>query len=589
MLQPIGLVGELLIGGIGVSAGYLNNPELTAEKFDHDLWNLPDYHDKKKSNQKLLRGVRLGGQVSRFLEKSPPGRRRQTIYKTGDLTRWLPQGEIEFLGRIDYQLKVRGFRIDLVEVEEQLLTYKNIKEAVVMPFDSETDGGYLCAYVVLSSPELSESSDFLSVERLREHLSRRLPDYMIPSYVMYLEQMPLTPNGKLDRQALPPPEAKSDTAYTAPRNKTEEKITQLWSEILGIEKNKIGIDDNFFGLGGHSLRATLLVAKIHRELGIRIPLVEIFKSPNIRQLAEFIKTMEITPYIEKHENLVLLRKTSSNAKHLFFVHDGSGEVEVYEVFCQCLDEQLDLNCWGIKADMLKNNTPQNFTINEIAAKYLREIKKIQPQGSYFLVGWCLGGTIAFELTRQLEQMGEKIAFFALIDSPSPLDCRKENVPMFTLESEKNFIKKYLWNREIEDKLENITNINEFWPAIAAYLEAEHLDAEIIRKIIQEYEAHIVPNYHQLGVEELVKYLNVGRTLSNARASYVPTGKVNIPGYFFKASQSKFKRRNWNSYFKKPLKFYEITGDHYSIMQIPQLISMVNICCHIIKDILQRIS
>jgi tyrocidine synthetase-3 len=261
-LVPVGVPGELFIAGDGLAKGYLNNPELTAEKFDQDLWDFLDYRDKKKKGR---------GNTNK-------------IYKTGDLARWLPDGDIEFVGRIDLQVKIRGFRIEPGEIESQLLTHDDIKEAVViLRQDQRGAHNYLNAYFV------SISGSVLAAADLREYLSGRLPDYMIPSYFIQIEKIPLTPNGKVDRKALPEPDIISGKEYIAPRYEWEQKQVEIWSDVLGIEKEKISIDDNFFELGGHSLKATALMMKIHKELGIKISLTDIFESPSIRGLSTHIK------------------------------------------------------------------------------------------------------------------------------------------------------------------------------------------------------------------------------------------------------------------------------------------------------------
>ncbi|MCP5109194.1 MAG: amino acid adenylation domain-containing protein, partial [bacterium] len=239
-LCPVNVVGELYIGGDGVSKGYLNSPELTSEKF-----------------------------------LSTP------LYATGDLARWLPDGTVEFLGRIDHQVKVRGYRIELGEIESQLLTHPGVKEAIVMDREDEKEDKYLCAYIVPHSPHSPHSTNY------REYLSQNLPDYMIPSYFVQIETIPLNPNGKLDRKALPEPEVKTGTGYTAPRSQLEKKMTALWSGVLNHEP--VGIDDNFFELGGHSLKATMLVSKVHKEFNVKVTLIDVFTSPTIRELSQYIE------------------------------------------------------------------------------------------------------------------------------------------------------------------------------------------------------------------------------------------------------------------------------------------------------------
>ncbi|HLP61403.1 MAG TPA: condensation domain-containing protein, partial [Candidatus Deferrimicrobium sp.] len=279
-IQPIGVIGELCIGGIQVGRGYLNRPDLTMEKFGQI---------KKAKITKSFTGVQ-GGKL-RVFQKSP-----LAIYRTGDLARWLPDGNIEFLGRIDYQVKIRGFRIEPGEIESLLLKYNHVKEALVIDHESKSGEKYLCAYIV-------PQGDFnIDTGEIRNYLSHQLPDYMIPGHFIFLASIPLNSNRKVDRRALPDPlGAGSSTiaeTYIAPANAIEAKLVDIWSEILSIEKSKIGVRDNFFELGGHSLKATLLMAKIHKMLNINIPLAEIFRAPSIRGLAGYLKTAAPLQYID---------------------------------------------------------------------------------------------------------------------------------------------------------------------------------------------------------------------------------------------------------------------------------------------------
>ncbi|WP_036667193.1 non-ribosomal peptide synthetase, partial [Paenibacillus sp. UNC217MF] len=246
-LQPIGAVGELCLGGAGVARGYWAREDLTKEKFvDHPYL---------------------------------PGER---IYRTGDLARWLPDGRLEHLGRIDHQVKIRGYRIEPGEIEAHLLRIDGVKEAVVTVVAGETQE--LCAYVTGSSE--------LTAQAMRSKLAAGLPSYMIPSHFIRLEKMPLTPNGKLDRKALPAPEGalQTGTEYAAPRTATEAKLAQLWQEVLGLER--VGIRDNFFDIGGHSLRAMTLVSRIHQTLEAEVPLRQLFLSPTIESLAAALEAAE---------------------------------------------------------------------------------------------------------------------------------------------------------------------------------------------------------------------------------------------------------------------------------------------------------
>ena len=247
-LQPIGLVGELCIGGIQVGRGYLNNPELTFEKF---IFNRSD-----RSNKTYI------------------------LYKTGDLARWLPDGNIEYLGRIDHQVKIRGFRIEPGEIETQLLDFNGIEAAVVVPGEDEKDDKYLCAYIVAPID--------IRVEKLRGFLLGRMPDYMIPAYFVPVEKIPLTHNGKLDIKALPVPKLTVGKDCIRPRNSLEEKLAEIWADVLSLEKEKLSIDANFFELGGHSLKAITMATTINKELNVKLPLAELFKNPTIRGVSKFI-------------------------------------------------------------------------------------------------------------------------------------------------------------------------------------------------------------------------------------------------------------------------------------------------------------
>jgi len=300
-IQPVNVAGQLWLAGDGVAQGYLNNPELTAEKFDHDLWDYRDYHDKEEpfgqiknacgegeahelhelartgstSNQKLLRGVQGGG----FLEKSHPGRRRQNLYKTGDLARWLPDGNIEFLGRGDRQVKIRGYRIELGEIEGRLIKHPDVKEAVVLAYENDPGDQYLCAYIIAEREQTALAVDG---GELRAFLAKDLPDYMIPACFVVIDRIPLTPNGKIDVRRLPAPVFKPGEVHAAPRNETEEKLQEIWTRVLG-KQTVIGIDDDFFEIGGNSLKAVQVVSAMREEFDITID--QIFQHPTIAELA----------------------------------------------------------------------------------------------------------------------------------------------------------------------------------------------------------------------------------------------------------------------------------------------------------------
>jgi acyl-coenzyme A synthetase/AMP-(fatty) acid ligase/acyl carrier protein len=247
---PLGVAGELYIGGDGVGRGYLNRPELTAERFLRDPFS-----------------------------NDPSAR----MYKTGDLGRWRADGTIEYFGRNDHQVKIRGFRIELGEIEAQLTRHEQVQEAVVLAREDEPGEKRLVAYLIAS-----DSADEPSVESLRVHLKASLPEYMVPSAFVVLERLPLTPNGKLDRRALPAPEldAYGSRQYEAPQGEVEQILAGIWQELLRVER--VGRHDNFFELGGHSLHGMRLVVKVEELLEVRISVVAVFRFPTIQGLAELV-------------------------------------------------------------------------------------------------------------------------------------------------------------------------------------------------------------------------------------------------------------------------------------------------------------
>ncbi|WDZ59801.1 non-ribosomal peptide synthetase [Paenibacillus polymyxa] len=283
-LQPVGAWGELIVGGDGVARGYRNRPELTTEKFIDS-----------------------------------PFRGGERCYRTGDLVRWNADGTLEYKGRIDAQVKIRGYRIELGEVEAQLLKMEAVREAVVIAHEDEQGQKLLCAYVVTHAE--------VTTSELRSALSQELPGYMVPSYFVQLEQLPLTPNGKVDRRALPQPEGgvSSGAEYVPPQNQLQAQLASIWKDVLELER--IGIKDNFFEAGGHSLRATHVISLIYKELHKNVQLKDLFQHPTIEQLAQVIEALEQTTYesIPVTENKPFYA-VSSAQKRMYILNqlDGAG-------------------------------------------------------------------------------------------------------------------------------------------------------------------------------------------------------------------------------------------------------------------------
>jgi tyrocidine synthetase-3 len=334
---PVGIPGELAIGGIGIGRGYLNRPELTAERFclqrpggrlfkgTRGLAPL----SLKVPNKDYMQSCNHASMqlASPYSPHSPhlPYSTYSPIYLTGDLARWLPEGELEYRGRIDQQVKIRGNRIELAEIETRFLTYPGIKEAVVITKDDENGEKYLCAYIV--------TDDVLPGPALREHLAKGMPEYMIPSYILRIEKIPLTPSGKVDRKALPGPELETGKNYAPPINQAQERLLGIWTEVLGTRKTKrIGIHDNFFELGGHSLKAAIMSAKIQEEFKVKFSLTEIFLEPTIEKMAKVIKEAAAEEYaaVEPAEEKEYY-ELSSAQKRLYILQQMEPGLTVYHI------------------------------------------------------------------------------------------------------------------------------------------------------------------------------------------------------------------------------------------------------------------
>ncbi|MFN0223043.1 amino acid adenylation domain-containing protein, partial [Paenibacillus sp. KR2-11] len=286
---PVGVPGELCIGGVGVGRGYLNRPELTSEKFVEDPY---------------LAGGRM--------------------YRTGDLVRWLPDGTIEYMGRIDHQVKIRGYRIELGEVEAQLAKADGVLEAAVTAIDDEAGQKQLCAYFTAERE--------LSAAELRSAMSAELPGYMIPSHFVQLERMPLTPNGKINLKALPAPTAgtSSGTPYVEPRTPLEAQLAAIWQEVLGVPK--VGVHDNFFELGGHSLRAASLIGKLYEEMNVELPFRDVFSAPTVEGMAEAVSRLEAQAYRAiPAAPLLEAYPLSSAQKRLFILQQLEGAEQTYNM------------------------------------------------------------------------------------------------------------------------------------------------------------------------------------------------------------------------------------------------------------------
>jgi amino acid adenylation domain-containing protein len=372
---PIGVHGELYLAGEGVARGYYGQPDLTRERFLSDPFE-------------------------------PGGGGR--MYRTGDLCRWLPDRQLEYLGRMDHQVKLRGFRIELGEIEVALGRHPGVRQAVVVVGPDGSGAAQLVAYVV---PEADPAP---GAAELREHLRRSLPAFMIPSAIVTLEAIPTTPNGKIDRKSLPAPgrgQIELPIGSAVPRDPIEQGLARLWASVLGVDR--IGVDDNFFETGGHSLLALRIVTGIEKTFGKRLPLSTLVQFPTIRELAALLRTNDWTP---SWVSLVPIRPGGSRTP-LFLMHSHGGNILEYYPLAKLLD--ADQPVYALQARGLDGHILPNQSIETMAASYVGELRGLQPEGPYVLGGFCFGGMVALEAARQLAGAGQRVALVIMIQTAHP--------------------------------------------------------------------------------------------------------------------------------------------------------------------------
>ncbi|MFT0475969.1 amino acid adenylation domain-containing protein [Pseudomonas antarctica] len=360
---PVGVLGELYLGGIGLARGYHRRPALTAERFVTDPFGS---------------GARL--------------------YRSGDLARYRDDGVIEYAGRIDHQVKLRGLRIELGEIEARLLEHACVREAAVLA----VDGTHLVGYVVLQAP----SEDWKGM--VAAHLAAQLPDYMVPAQWVVLEQMPLSPNGKLDRKALPKPQASAAEAYQAPHSEIEQHVAAVWSEVLGVEQ--VGLNDNFFELGGHSLRVLLLKERLRQVSGVNLSVSQLMLNPTVRGQVNCLQG-------DARSEVIVKLNSQTHGTPLFMFHPSFGSVHCYTAIALALREQRPV--YGVICRALVEEGASVPEWQAMVDDYAAQLVLAQPHGAYRLAGWSLGGNLAMEVAYALEQAGREVEFVGWIDSAPP--------------------------------------------------------------------------------------------------------------------------------------------------------------------------
>ncbi len=369
---PFGAPGEIYIGGLGITRGYLDAPELTAERFLPDPWST-----------------------------DPEAR----LYRTGDLGYQLPDGSVEFLGREDQQVKLRGHRVELGAIETELIRHPSLQDAVVIAREDVPGIQHLVAYLI-PSPSQSVPSD----AEIRAFLEPRLPDFMIPVACAVISHRPLTTNGKLDRQALPAISFANSGQRIASSSDLERKLCAIWTEVLG--HSDFGVTDNFFAIGGHSLSAIKLVLRIEhtiKEAG-HLPVTQVFRTPTVRGMATLITEGNRPP---QYESLIPMQPLGKGPV-LFFIHGVSGGVTIHMDVARLLAPSIQV--YGLQAVEINDRHDPLITVDQMIGHYVREIRRLQPSGPYYLAGFCVGGCFAFETARRLKEEGAEIGTVFLEDA-----------------------------------------------------------------------------------------------------------------------------------------------------------------------------
>jgi yersiniabactin nonribosomal peptide synthetase len=507
---PVWVMGELYIGGIGLARGY--------------------WRDEEKTRSRFITHPRTG----------------ERLYRTGDLGRYLPGGDIEFMGRADFQVKIQGYRIELGEIETHLEKHPSVQSAVVNAVGERRGSKRLVGYVVCR-PEV-ESLDSTS---LRDFLRQKLPEYMVPSSFIQLEALPLSSNGKVDRKALSSAEqvsAHKERAFVAPRDETELQLARLWEELLNV--SPIGIKDSFFDLGGHSFAAVRLTGMIQRTFQRSLSLHTLMQGPTIEQLAQALRQSASASW----SSLMRLQSEGPGAP-FFCVHAVGGSAVAYRELALHLGQERPF--YGLQARGVDTDEAPLTDIPEMARRYIETMREVQPRGPYHLGGWSFGGLVAFEMASQLTAAGEEVATLVLLDSQAPAPVKSGEVDdVETL---------FLFARDIglpvsAEALRPLTpdarlaHVRE--RAVSAGLLPGNAEEPYLRRLLGVYTAHLgaarryTPRPYG-GRIHLVRAEHLLEELGAARHAGDPTW-------------------GWSSLTSEPMQLHVVPGDHFTLVRAPHV-------------------
>lgn len=515
-LLPEGEIGEIFIGGDGVARGYLNQPELTAARFPKDQFT-------QKAGKK--------------------------IYRTGDVGRFLQDGEIEYLGRADHQVKIRGHRVELGEVETQLSHLEKIDQAVVIAREDPSGNQRLVAYVIAPQINKNEEKDFIN--NWKTLLKEVLPPFMIPAQIVLLQEFPLTPNNKIDRKALPEPEMLVSSAiFALPQTDLEKLVAAIWCKVLG--RSAISIYDNFFEIGGHSLSAVKIMSMLEKETGKRLPLASLFEHSDIQSLSLLLqKDDDAFAW-----NSLVPIKATGNKVPVYIIHGTGSNILNFSSFAFYMDP--DQPIYGLQAKGLNGSDEPLDNIEEIAAHYLTEVIKHNADGPYALAGYSFGGYVAIEMARQLRLMGKEVKMLGMIDTNAVEHIPDTNVLQKVSTKIIRQFKKSAWiasslitepKATINYQLSFISNKLKSISIYLGLLKEEETAEEYSLKLkhISEQNDTAYNNYRLKPFDGTIDLFKAKKRV-----------------YFV----DDFNFLGWKKYALKGVKIYEVPGDHKTMLESP---------------------
>lgn len=514
---PLGVTGEIHVGGEGVARGYLKRADLTAARFIDDPFS------------------------------TRPGAR---LYKSGDLGRWLPDGNVEYVGRSDFQVKIRGFRIELGEIEARLSAYAGVREALVMAREDRHGDKRLVAYLSTAAEARPGLAD------LRQHLLASMAEYMVPGAFVILDAFPLTPNGKIDRKALPAPDQDAivSRSYETPQDAVEHAVAEIWQDLLQLER--VGRQDQFFELGGHSLLAIQLLARVKQALGVDVALTELFARPS---LAGFSAAISAQQPAAASANLIGIRGGGA-LRPVFFIHDGSGGLGYVHGMLPWIGSGFPVH--GLLATGLGEHEAPLDSIEEMAASYLRQVRAVQPHGPYRLAGYSAGGLIAYEMANQLLGADEGVDFLGLLDTQwaaAPAPPARAAPPAADVAIDAAEAAEVM---EVIDALKAPTSR---YPsvqaeALAAFGLASGIDALLLRC----QREGLVPA--DMSVALVRRFMAVGRAITKALAGYTRPA-IGIPVSLFAATEKANAARpaTPEALRQADVRVIPVPGNHFTMM------------------------